>query len=245
MRRIWIALAVVGLAVATWAVWPRSGRDLRASLVAEAVPVNPTGFALVEPGIVLQFPQDHGPHNDYQTEWWYYTGNLRSESDEQFGYQLTFFRRALAPPSQRVERTSAWAADQVYMAHFALTDVAGRKHTAFEKLARGAGGIAGAQAEPFRVWLEDWSVTSTAAPAIEDGAAPHRKPPERLVAAAGHVRLDITLTDMKGPILQGDHGYSQKGEEPTNASAYYSLTRMAATGTVTVQEKTFVVSGQG
>jgi len=135
------------------------------------------------------------------------------------------------------------------MAHFALTDVAGGKHAAFEKLARGAGGVAGAQAEPFRVWLEDWSVTDEGIleTAVETaaGVAPYRKPPERLVAAAGDVRLDLQLTDAKGPVLQGDRGYSQKGEAATNASIYYSLTHMAATGTVTVRGKTFAVSGLG
>ena len=257
MKRIWIVLVVVILVAAAWAVWPRNGRELRASLVAEAAPADTAGFALVEPGIVPQFPRDHGPHDDYQTEWWYYTGNLESESGEHFGYQLTFFRRALTPPDQRVERTSDWATDQVYLAHFAITDVAGGTHTAFEKLARGAGGVAGAQAEPFRVWLEDWSVTSEAVPGsqtlevsksskvVEDSSTPYRKAPERLVAAAGDIRLDLRLTDMKGPVLQGDRGYSQKGEEAANASIYYSLTRMAATGKVTVRGKTFTVSGLG
>lgn len=135
------------------------------------------------------------------------------------------------------------------MAHFAVTDVAGGKHTAFEKLARGAGGVAGAQAEPFRVWIEDWSVTGeVGAETTVDpitGATSYRKPPERLVAAAGDVRLELRLTDLKGPVLQGDRGYSQKGEEATNASIYYSLTRMAAAGTVTVRGKTFDVSGLG
>ena len=35
------------------------------------------------------FPQDHGPHNDFQTEWWYYTGNLTDASGRHFGYQLS------------------------------------------------------------------------------------------------------------------------------------------------------------
>jgi len=249
MKRAWIVVVVIGLVAAAWAMWPRSNRELRASLVVEAAPADTAGFALVQPGTVPQFPLDHGPHDDYQTEWWYYTGNLQSESGEHFGYQLTFFRRALTPPGQRAERASAWATDQVYMAHFAVTDVAGAKHTAFEKLARGAGGVAGVQAEPYRVWLEDWSVTGEGIPQtavdLATGATSYRKPPERLVAAAGDVRLDLRLTDVKGPVLQGDRGYSQKGEEATNASIYYSLTRMAATGTVTMLGKTFAVSGLG
>ena len=111
------------------------------------------------PAHTLQFPADYGPHDDFQTEWWYYTGNLTAANGEHFGYQLTFFRRALQPPAQRVARSSAWATDQVYLADFALTDVAGGKHDVFERLERGAAGLAGAQASPYHVWLDDWSVT--------------------------------------------------------------------------------------
>lgn len=240
MKRILSVAIVVVLGIVAWAVWPRGERGLRASLVAEAAPADTTGFAVAEPGTVLQFPKDHGPHDDYQTEWWYYTGNLQGENGEHFGYQLTFFRRALTPPSQRADRTSDWATDQVYMAHFALTDVTGGKHSAFEKLARGAGGVAGAEAEPFRVWLEDWSVAG-AGPA--NRGTSYRKTPERLLASAGDIRLDLELTDTKGPVLQGDKGYSRKGEEKSSASIYYSITRLATTGTVAVRGQTFFVSG--
>ncbi len=83
------------------------------------------GYLRVEGPVDLEFPADHGPHLDYQTEWWYYTGNLVTAEGRRFGYQLTFFRRALVPPALRSDRESTWAADQVYMAHFALTDVVG------------------------------------------------------------------------------------------------------------------------
>ena len=176
-------------------------------------------------------------HDDFQTEWWYYTGNLTAKTGEHFGYQLTFFRRALAPPDQRTSRDSAWAADQVYMAHLALTDVSSGKHYAFEKLARGAAGLAGAQAEPFRVWLEDWSVVGPSA-----GQARLRASVKD-VASNLNLSLDLNLADLKGPILQGDQGYSRKGPEPGNASYYVSLPRMATTGTVTIGGNAFTVNG--
>lgn len=240
MRRLLIALLIVVVAAAAFAVWPRQQGELRASLVAQAAPAEAAGFARAEPGQPLVFPRDHGPHDDYQTEWWYYTGNLASESGERFGYQLTFFRRALAPAAARTERASDWAADQVYMAHFALTDVNGNRHVSFEKLGRGAGGVAGAQADPFRVWLEDWSV---AADGSSNGAQPYRQAPSSLQAKAGDVALDLRLVDTKGPVLQGDQGYSQKGPEPGNASHYYSETRLDTSGAVTVDGRTYQVSG--
>jgi predicted secreted hydrolase len=82
----------------------------------------PDGFARAEGVRPMDFPKDHGPHEDFQTEWWYYTGNLEYNEGRHFGYQLTFFRRAMVPPTTREERESTWASDQVYMAHFAITD---------------------------------------------------------------------------------------------------------------------------
>lgn len=240
MKRLLVLALVLILAAATWAVWPRSTGEVRASLVAQAAPAGAAGFARAAPDQPLAFPRDQGPHDDFQTEWWYYTGNLESETGEHFGYQLTFFRRALIPPDQRSPRASDWAADQVYMAHFALTDVSGNRHQSFEKLSRGAGGVAGAQANPFRVWLEDWSVTADSTTRSD---AAYRQPSAALRAEADGITLDLRLDDARGPILQGDRGYSQKGSEPGNASYYYSLTRMPTAGRLTLDGKTYTVSG--
>ena len=188
-------------------------------------------FARATGPVPLQFPEDFGPHPDYQTEWWYYTGNLAAPEGRHFGYQLTFFRRALGAPGDLDSRQSDWSTNQAYMAHFALTDVAGGKHSSFEKLSRGAAGLAGAQAEPYRVWLEDWSVEETT-------------PGEyRLIAAQDGLSLDLRLKDLKGPILQGDQGYSRKGPEPGNASYYYSQTRLKTDGTVSVAGRDYPVQG--
>jgi predicted secreted hydrolase len=177
------------------------------------------------------FPEDHGPHPDYQTEWWYYTGNLDTTDGRHFGYQLTFFRRALIPATERSQRNSDWANDQVFMGHFALTDVQGNKFNAFERFSRGAAGLSGAQADPYAVWLEDWQVKETNPGTYS------------LVASQAGLELDLTLTDRKGPILQGDRGYSQKGPDPGNASYYYSLTRLESDGIVTMNGESFAVNG--
>jgi predicted secreted hydrolase len=187
------------------------------------------GYLRAEGPIDLQFPADHGPHPDYRTEWWYYTGNLVSDGGERFGYQLTLFRQALAPPASRAERESAWAAEQVYMGHFALTDVSRGRFQAFERFARGAAGLAGAQAAPYHVWLEDWRMEEVEPDVV------------RVQAAQEDLALDLALTDRKGPILQGDRGYSPKG--PGNASYYYSLTRLETSGVVQVGEVNYQVSG--
>jgi predicted secreted hydrolase len=237
VRRFIVPLILL-LALAAGLVWVLAGRaprPLGASLVAAAAPGDAAGFARVNGPRQMVFPQDQGPHDDFRTEWWYYTGSLTADTGERFGYQLTFFRRALLPPAARAARPSDWAADQVYMAHFALTDVSGGAHHSFERLERGAARLAGAQADPYRVWLDDWSV--------EEIAGGSNGSPARLRATSDDISLDLTLRDLKGPILQGDGGYSRKGPEPGNASTYYSLPRIATSGTVSVDGRTFTVDG--
>ncbi len=65
----------------------------------------------------------------------------------------------------------------------------------------------------------------------------------RMYAAQDGLVLDLVLTDRKGPILQGDRGYSPKGPQPGNASYYYSLTRLETTGTVQVADVVHPVEG--
>ncbi len=203
-----------------------------AGVVVNAPEPPQTGFARVEAPLAFN-PETHlGPHPDYQTEWWYYTGNLQTPEGDHFGFQLTFFRRALLPPAQRSpDRESDWAFDQVYLAHFALSDVRRGDFYAFERFGRGAAGVAGAQANPYQVWLESWNVTQTGENTY------------LLEAQQGDVQLELSLVDTKGPVLQGSQGYSQKGPDPGNASFYVSQTRLAASGTVTLGGDRYPVSG--
>jgi predicted secreted hydrolase len=235
-----VALVSVGV-VAALAPWPArdgaAGRGgVQASLaVSAALGLGDlAGFARAMAPRRFSFPADLGPHPEFRTEWWYYTGNLETAGGRHFGFQLTFFRTALAPPAAGVPaRASAWSASQLYLAHFALTDTAGRRFHAWSRLGREALGLAGARAAPFRVWLEDWSAASEA----PDGL------PVRLRAAQGDVAIDLVLASDKPVALQGDHGLSQKGPEPGNASYYYSRSRMSAHGTVSAGGEPLPVTG--
>ena len=190
-----------------------------------------TGFSRVDGPQDLRFPEDDGPHTDYLTEWWYTTGNLETAEGRHFGFQLTFFRRAVLPPGFVPERASDWAADQIYLAHLALTDIGGNEFFFAERFSRGAAGLAGAQADPYRVWLEDWSVEVGA-----DGIY-------RLVAGQGDIRIELALEDVKGRILHGEAGYSRKGPDSGNASIYISQTRLEAGGSITVGGVSHEVTG--
>lgn len=190
------------------------------------------GFERVLEEREFTFPADHGAHDEYQTEWWYYTGNLSAENGRRFGYQLTFFRRALLPPAERVERSSDWAADQVYFAHFALTDVENGQFHAYERFSRGSAGLAGAMGTPtFSVWLDHWRVEQ-----IDNQNY-------LLNASQNGISLDLMLTDMKGPVFHGKNGVSQKGAQAGNASYYISLTRLATSGEVRLNDVIYPVKG--
>lgn len=231
---------MVCLAITTWVfasywfelddtvttVWP--GLSL-----GELLGGDPGGFAQVLEPRALEFPRDHGAHHEYRTEWWYFTGNLDDEQGRHFGFQLTFFRVGLDRPI--LQRKSAWAMGEIYMGHFALTDVSADKMRSFERLSRDAMGLAGVHLSPFAVWIDHWRVESTADAFF----------PLSLHASEGGIALTLTLATAKPVVLQGDRGMSQKGPTPGNASFYYSFTRLAAEGTLTVANaRPRVVTGE-
>lgn len=201
----------------------------------------PSGFALVEQPRPFVFPRDHGPHPEFRHEWWYVTGHLDAASGEQFGFELTFFRFALAPPptaAQSPVSGSAWRTRQIYMAHFAVTDLDRGKFVATERYARDALGLAGAQAEPFRVWLDDWSLGT---PSSETG--PEGSSHWQLRAADKGYNFDLKLRAVTPPVLNGEAGLSRKSGEPGAASYYYSMPRLATTGRIVRDGKPLDVQG--
>lgn len=182
------------------------------------------------------FPADHGPHPGFRTEWWYYTGNLTADNGAHYGYQLTIFRNALSADS--VSSDSKWRTNQIYMAHFTLTDVENNKFYSFERLSRGAEGLAGASASPFKVWLEDWKIQE-----VTGGSDFKGIPVIKLIASQDNISIELTLKSLKPVVLQGEKGLSRKGSEYGNASYYYSLTRMETKGKVVTGKETLLVKG--
>ncbi len=226
----WIVAILAAIGVA-WLAWPRSQAPVTTTLAG--LQVTPSGgYQRALAPVAFSFPRDFGPHPDFQTEWWYYTGNLQTADGRHYGYELTFFRRALQPPDSLPDRTSDWAAGQVYMAHFALTDVPENHFYYQEQLSRGAAGLAGAAGLPsYKVWLNDWQVAQTEANTYH------------LAASATDFAVDLNLSDRIGPVLQGDHGLSQKGPVPGDASYYFSQTRLQTSGSVRVGQTTLAVTG--
>jgi predicted secreted hydrolase len=215
----------------------------------------PSGFAVAAEPMKFEFPRDHGPHPAFRHEWWYVTGHLDAATGEHFGFELTFFRFALAPPTGSVDRGgatgpesesttarqaghSAWRSRQIYMAHFAVTDLDRQQFHSTARYERDALGLSGAQASPFRVWLDDWSL------GIPPGeAGPEGTSSWHLHAADEDYTFDLYLRPVTPPVLNGDAGLSRKSSAPGAASYYYSMPRLAAFGRVVRGGKPLDVDG--
>ncbi len=223
-----IAIIVLGITQLQGKAAPSYSADVIAALSSG----DTTGFARAIDVREFKFPQDFGAHPDFQTEWWYYTGNLATTDGRRFGYQLTIFRRALAPTQP--ERQSEWATNQLYFAHFAVSDIAGGKFYDTDRFSRGAAGLAGTLVEPkVRIWIENWSMEAQNA----DASLMH------LQATHDPVAIDFTVRQTKPPTLEGDHGLSAKSPERGNASYYYSLTRLETSGTITINGTPYTITG--
>jgi len=178
-------------------------------------------------GYSFEFPRDHASHPEYKFEWWYYTGNLATSEGQRFGYQLTFFRVGV---DRKPKNPSRWAVRDLYMTHFAITDVSGGRYRFAERMNRSGIGWAGASTDEYHVWNQDWEVK------LCQGK-------HQLRATEGEMALTLELEEGKPPVIHGQQGISQKGSQPGNASHYYSLTRMPTRGELSLGGKRYVVGG--
>jgi len=227
MKRDIVIAALVALVGLVWLVQRMEQRDPDTSGISSTALLNaaPDAFKRVTGPEPLAFPADHAMHPGFRNEWWYFTGNLLDDADKRYGFQFTLFRFAVEPGEQP---DSDFASDAIWMAHLALSDVAGERFISGERFARGAMDLAGATTDSW--WLRDWRVTRTG-----DGW--------RLRARLDDASLDLDLNPRKPVVLQGDSGYSQKGPAPGNASRYYSITRMDADGRLMLDGTAVDVSG--
>jgi predicted secreted hydrolase len=205
------------------------------SLVVFAFCISHSAFAQFQPalpGYQFEFPRDHGAHDEYKTEWWYYTGHLRTDDGHRYGFELTFFRVGIggtgnaACPDGTLDRqdclssTNPWELRHVALAHFAVTDVDGRAFRYYEKLNRSSPFTARAASGKLDVFNEGWRATTN-----PDGSW-------RIRANAGKDALDLTLRSHKPPAVHGENGVSVKAAGVGYASHYYSMTRLEASGTI-------------
>lgn len=183
-------------------------------------------------GYRYAFPRDHGAHEEFRTEWWYYTGQLTTKDGRSFGYQLTFFRRGM-PKGQVKTLPSQWTISQLYLGHFAVSDLSKNRFYYAEKISRAGLGKAGAAPDRLHVWIDRWSAESSSnTPATQT-----------LQAADGNLALQLTVSPEKPLVVHGSDGISRKGTGAGQASHYYSFTRLATTGQLTIGNESFDVTG--
>ncbi|TKB58177.1 MAG: carotenoid 1,2-hydratase, partial [Nitrospira sp.] len=189
-------------------------------------------FRLATEGYRYAFPRDHGSHEEFRTEWWYYTGQVTTKDGRPFGYELTFFRRGM-PREQTKTLPSKWAVPHLYLAHFAISDLSKGRFHYTDRMSRAALGKAGAAQDRLHAWIDRWRAES-----------PSTAPDTQILEAAeGDLAIRLTVSSEKPPVVHGTNGISRKGPLIGQASHYYSFTRLATTGTLTVGGESFDVTG--
>jgi predicted secreted hydrolase len=179
------------------------------------------------PGYRFEFPRDYFDHPDFQTEWWYYTGNLKSANGHHYGFELTFFRQAV---SRDPAQAATWDVKDIYLAHLALSDLEGQKFYHSERINRAGPGIAGVSASTARIWNGNWEIKWEASD-------------QKLQAIDKRFQLHLTLHPEKPPVIHGENGASQKSQGAGHASYYISLTHLTANGQLELNGEPSEVSG--
>jgi predicted secreted hydrolase len=179
------------------------------------------------PGYRYQFPRDHFDHPDFQTEWWYYTGNVKSADGRRFGFELTFFRQGV---DRDAAKTKPWDVRDLYLAHLALSDLDSQEFYHAERTSRAGPGLAGINAVDGRIWNGNWQIQ-------------WQGDEQNLQALDARFELHLELRSKKPPVINGENGVSQKAEGAGHASHYISLTRLATSGQIVLAGKVFDVTG--
>lgn len=209
---------------------------LRLEIAPPAVAAATNGFASAGTPYALRFPRDHASHPAYASEWWYYTGHLRTADGRRFGYELTFFRIGLRPgdPAPKAGE-SRWRGHELFPAHFAITDESGKRFVHDEIFEREALRMGHASTSTLDVGAGGWTLRGTpgANPALERMT---------MHAAFGEYALDLVQTPEKPPAVHGRFGISRKAACASCASHYYSYTRLRTTGTLTFAGKRLPVT---
>jgi len=186
-------------------------------------------FKPLDPKQELSFPRDHGSHDDARVEWWYVTGQLDTGSGRRLGYQLTFFRTGIAD-EPRSARASAFAARDLFFAHFARTDVRAGTFRYAERAHRTGVGAAFAREDRLFVVNEDWRLEEVGGRLV-------------LFASDGGEEISLVLTPEKPPVVHGAGGLSRRGPERDAVSRYVSLTRLRSEGWWTAGGRSEAVTG--
>jgi len=204
-----------------------------------------------DPDYRMSFPQDHGPHDQFDIEWWYLTANLQDEAGDPYGLQWTLFRfKNPRPSSSQAEANNSssslknspvtlnestvsldkkWHNDQIYMAHASIHSL--DTHWFSEKFARGGVGNAGLTALPLNLFIDDWQWLNSDG---DIGLFPSTLTFSATDTSKPNAEASATFTlNQTGPLVQhGDNGFSVKSNSG-RASHYYSVPFISIEGELT------------
>lgn len=203
-----------------------------------AQPTTDEGYYVPRDEPVFSFPRDHGSHPGYRIEWWYLVHHLTGDNGQRYGLQATFFRSARTPPSQHsADPDAIFDDDQLYLAHMALAEIDEGRYRHEERLNR-SGWNAGASTETmdvvngnWRLWLRD--------------PTPDAEELELRGSISGEITFSLSYQNTKPLTKFGQNGLSRKGDAPDARSYYLTFTRLAASGTLTIDGAEVTVTGSG
>jgi predicted secreted hydrolase len=210
-----------------------------------SVPLPTATPTVVADPLPVELPRDDGPH-DRLTEWWYYTGHLRSADGGRYGFEYVVFR------AERGAFPTSWAS------HLAVTDETGDRFAYAQRtevgpqVDRSPRGVTG---EPvgFDLSLSGLDPTRPATAARpawtmrgslgSDRLSASLAPDEAAIAGTPDgLGLDLALRATKPPALHDTDGWIDFG--PGGGSYYYSRTAMSATGALTLGDRELAVEGE-
>ena len=170
----------------------------------------------------VELPRDLYAHHTAQTEWWYYTGHMRTASGRPFGFELVFFKRRTDLDRFGVVPLRM-IANPLYLAHFAITDEArGRFRYEHRKSAGGAFDLpAHASGRHYYLKLGNWTVREAHGTHI------------LRATMGGDLIFEAALKNTKPAVLNGHSGLGVSFKDRGEASRYFSFTRMEAEGDIT------------
>lgn len=193
-----------------------------------------SGFKKADSVRDFSFPKDHFAHNDYRTEWWYFTGNLSTKVGRRFGYQFTIFRNGILPGSDN--DSVIFSQKSLFSIHIGISDIQNQKFYSFERYARGLDGLAGSNETKKRIYIEGNEI-------LFDFSNDVMLPTIQVSSSTSEFQISFKLIPEKEMVLHGDKGLSKKSNKPGNASYYYSYTRLKTTGELTIKGEKFNLSG--
>jgi len=178
----------------------------------------------------IKFPEDESSHNSI-VEWWYFNGHLRDKNGNEYSYMDCLFK--VDVKKVKIPFLSKIPLKTSYFSHSLVSDLKNKKF--YHRIA------------PFSVVSDDsfskpLFYINYFNPEIRNGYTNCviEKINESKYALKSE-DLDLVLTSIKTPLLEGGKGFCELNSK---ATYYYSLTNLITEGRIKIENKWIEVSGK-